>query len=56
MLQNRIDHQQANAIVSELATERQYKILNELDAREEMVAARREEQRLHILRNLMFRR
>jgi hypothetical protein len=46
------EHPQAACRSAELATENQHNAAREMDARDEMVAARREQQRLYILRNL----
>lgn len=55
MLQNLIEHRQLNCMVGELVMDSQRKAIDEMNAREKMVADRREQQRLHILRNLLCR-
>ncbi len=58
MLQNLssgFEHKQSNSMGSGSAVESQRNAGREMDAREQMIAARREMQRLYILRNLCGR-
>lgn len=49
------EHQLAAGMRAELAADNQHNAVHEMEAREQMVAARREQQRLQILRRLGYR-
>jgi hypothetical protein len=55
MLQNLSDYRQLDCMAGESEMEGQHNAVDEMNAREKMVADRREQQRLHILHNLLCR-
>lgn len=55
MVQITIEHSQSKCIDGDLLRESQRQTMDEMNAREKMVADRREQQRLRILRNLVCR-